>query len=389
MRILMIAPQPFYSERGTPMNVKLLCQVLGEKGYRVDLLVFPAGKDVRLRNVRIIRLPNIITVKRIPPGPSLIKLFYDLLMTTAIIWLIITRKYDVIHGIEEGGFVAVILGTLFRKATIFDMDSCISDQLAYSGFVKNRLVLNWIIYLEKWCLGKSSCVITVCQALTERAKQLNANAKIFQIEDIPITNMDSKDGNIADLTKHYGLESTVNLVYTGNLESYQGIDLLLDAWKIFCTQTIEPSKYKLVIVGGDDHKIKHYIKMVSVNGLQDFICWVGQRPSNEMADWMKIGQALVSPRTEGQNTPLKIYTYMASGRPIVATRLETHTQVLDDSIAFLSEPEPLQFSHAIAEALKGPVIAEQKALKAKRIVESNYNYNAFQKKLLQAYASIQ
>ena len=36
MKILMIAPQPFYSERGTPMNVRLLCKVLGEAGHKVD-----------------------------------------------------------------------------------------------------------------------------------------------------------------------------------------------------------------------------------------------------------------------------------------------------------------------------------------------------------------
>jgi hypothetical protein len=74
MKILMLAPQPFYSDRGTPMNIRLLVQVLGEAGYHVDLLVFPTGRDVELRNVKIIRLPNILRVHQIPAGPSLTKL---------------------------------------------------------------------------------------------------------------------------------------------------------------------------------------------------------------------------------------------------------------------------------------------------------------------------
>ena len=33
------------------------------------------------------------------------------------------------------------------------------------------------------------------------------------------------------------------------------------------------------------------------------------------------------------NTPFKVYTYLASGKPLVATRIATHTQLLDDSLA--------------------------------------------------------
>jgi len=66
----MIAPQPFYSDRGTPMNVKLIASALGEAGHFVDLLVFPTGRTVELTNVRIVRIPNFLGVKKIPVGPS-------------------------------------------------------------------------------------------------------------------------------------------------------------------------------------------------------------------------------------------------------------------------------------------------------------------------------
>ena len=42
---------------------------------------------------------------------------------------------------------------------------------------------------------------------------------------------------------------------------------------------------------------------------------------------------LASPRRHGQNTPFKVFTYLASGKPLVATRIPTHTQLLDDSLA--------------------------------------------------------
>ena len=63
---------------------------------------------------------------------------------------------------------------------------------------------------------------------------------------------------------------------------------------------------------------------------------------------------LVSPRIRGTNTPLKIYSYLRSGKPIVATNLLTHTQVLTPEIARLVDPKPEPFAAAIARADRSP-----------------------------------
>lgn len=370
------------------MNVKLLCKVIGEAGNRVDLLVFPTGNSVQIQNVRIIRLPNIFRVKHIPVGPSFIKLFYDIIIAFAAFWRMLTVKYDAIHGIEEGGFIGVVLGLIFKKSTVYDMDSCISDQLKYSGFIKNRCILNLIVGLEKWCLGKCTCAITVCHALTQTAKRLNPTAQIYQIEDIPISDLNPNRDNIAKLKNQYNLGRTINVVYTGNLESYQGIDLLIEGWRVFCSEIKDRDKYRLVIIGGTPEKVQLYKQVAFAAGLQEEICWVGHRPSSEMPDWMDLSTILVSPRTEGENTPLKIYTYMASGRPILATRQKTHTQILDDSMAFLADPDPYQFGIAMMHAVQMGEIANSKANKAKQTVKERYSYSVFQRKLLGAYASL-
>ena len=62
----------------------------------------------------------------------------------------------------------------------------------------------------------------------------------------------------------------------------------------------------------------------------DVVIFAGQRPAEEIPAYLDAADVLVSPRSTGTNTPLKIYQYLRSGSPIVATRLLTHTQVLDD-----------------------------------------------------------
>jgi glycosyltransferase involved in cell wall biosynthesis len=390
LKILIIAPQPFYTERGTPMNVRLICQVLGEAGHEVDLLVFPTGQDITLENVNIIRVPNLFSVRHIPAGPSVKKLAFDFIITLFACCLLVTRKYDVIHGIEEGGFLAVMLGKLSGTASIFDMDSCISDQLAYSGFLTNRLFLKGISSVEKWSCRNSSAVISVCQALSDKARSLAPHAKIVQIEDIPLPDLDISDNSQIDsLLNNYDLADSLRVVYTGNLQSYQGIDLLLDAWKrLRSYENDRAQKSKLVVVGGPNDKIDHYRTTAVKKGIDDSICWVGQRPASEMGAWMGMSDALVSPRSDGDNTPLKIYSYMSSGRPIVATRRFTHTQVLDDSMAFLADPEPTAIAEAILDALTNIDLSRQKSTAAQQEVEEKYSYSTFSHKLLKTYGSI-
>lgn len=385
----MLAPQPFYSDRGSPMNVKLVTQVLGEAGYHLDLVVFPTGRDIELRNVKIVRLPNILGVNKIPAGPSLIKIIMDVLMSLVAFRLCLSGKYDIIHGVEEGGFLAVILSRLFGKASIFDMDSCISDQLNYSGFVANPYLLKYIRQFEGWALRRSSLVVSVCSALSEYARFLAPETNVIQIEDIPSPGIKDFDPHTVEtLIDKYKLHHSGRVVYTGNLERYQGIDLLLAAWKVFMSEKGDGESYKLVIVGGPTEKVNYYKKTVNNGGLANSVCFVGPRPLNEMGAWMALSNVLVSPRCQGDNTPLKIYSYMASGRPIVATRRKTHTQVLDDSTAFLAEPIPNRFAAALWHALNKPADAMEKSVLSKQVVEQNYSYSAFSRKLMAAYASI-
>ena len=89
---------------------------------------------------------------------------------------------------------------------------------------------------------------------------------------------------------------------------------------------------------------------------------------------------LVSPLSRGKNTPLKIYSYLRSGKPIVATRLLTHTQVLDDDIAMLTEPEPEAFAGGIVALLRDPKLAARLGDNARRRADEKYSYEKYLEK---------
>ena len=117
------------------------------------------------------------------------------------------------------------------------------------------------------------------------------------------------------------------------MEPYQGIDLLLESAKhVFKYH----EKVRYVLVGGQPEQVERKQEFAKLLGIDKITHFLGQQPVEDMPLYMQLADILVSPRNDGKNTPLKIYSYLKSGKPIVATNILTHTQVLNDEVAVLT-----------------------------------------------------
>ena len=84
-----------------------------------------------------------------------------------------------------------------------------------------------------------------------------------------------------------------------------------------------------MLAGGKPDQVARARAQARAAGIDDVTIFAGERPASEIPAYLLAADVLVSPRSRGTNTPLKIYQYLRSGKPIVATRLLTHTQVLE------------------------------------------------------------
>ena len=112
-------------------------------------------------------------------------------------------------------------------------------------------------------------------------------------------------------------------------------------------------------------------------GIGQVTVFAGERPAEDIPLFLDAADVLVSPRSTGTNTPLKIYQYLRAGRPIVATRLLTHTQVLDDDVSILTAPTPDGLASGILGALSDPAAAKALGERARDLAESKYSYEAY------------
>ena len=99
-----------------------------------------------------------------------------------------------------------------------------------------------------------------------------------------------------------------------------------------------------------------------------------------MAAFLSAADVLVSPRSLGTNTPLKLYAYLMSGRPVVATDRPVHTQVVSSQEAMLAAPSAEGLAQAILVVLRDPEHGAVIARNAARLVATRYSAAAFAEK---------
>ena len=153
-RVLVVAPEPFYEDRGTPIAVRNVLQALSELHYEVDLLTYPVGQPVSIPGLRIFRSPNPFRIRQVPVGFSGRKLLLDATLVPAI-WRQLRRvRYSCIHAVEEAAFPAVVLGHLYGIPVIYDMQSSLPEQLLrYWAFRGRRLQAILRGASSGWCTG--------------------------------------------------------------------------------------------------------------------------------------------------------------------------------------------------------------------------------------------
>jgi len=388
MKVLLIAPQPFFEVRGTPLAILQLVKALSKLGYKVDIVTYHLGKNIKIKNVSIHRIINFPFIKNIPIGPSYTKLFLDFFIFLKAFQMCIKNHYDVVHAVEEAVFPGIVIKKIFHSPIIYDMDSSISQQLINSGFIKNKYFLKLICSLENWAIDNSNSVLTVCSSLTEIVYNKFPQKRVFQLEDIPPGDgqIEVSKEKISELKRKLNLTEKMIILYTGNFESYQGIDLLIKSIP-------EVTKYKLdvkfLLVGGEKENIVIMKRLANYLKVEDFIIFTGKEPMEKIPAYMALTDILVSPRCKGTNTPFKIFTYLQSGKPIVATNLPAHTQVLNEKISVLVEPTPKGIAGGIISLLKDEELRDKIGRKGKIFVEENYSYKKFVKKVKEVYDSLE
>lgn len=389
MKVLVVAPQPFYTPRGTPLSVYYRTMVMAEQGVSIDLLAYGEGEDVEIKGVRLLRIPRMAWVGPVPVGPSWKKLFLDGFMFLWTVGLLIRNRYDAVHAHEESVFWCRMLKPIFRFRLIYDMHSSLPQQLTNFQFTKSRILKAIFRRLEDTCLRKADAVVTICPDLMNyalstgvpTAKHLLIENSIF--DDVRLAKQPPGNPRAAAPAPSPALPAALDLkrpiiLYAGTFEHYQGIDILV---KAFALVRARRPDMQLLLAGGTPRQVAGVQAIARDLGVGDGVLVTGRVSKTMSMQYTRMANILVSPRTQGTNTPLKIYEQLASGKPLVATRISSHTQVLDESVCFMVDPTPESIAAGLLRAASDPACAQAVAARAQALYEREYSRPVYERKI--------
>lgn len=382
-RVLFLCSQPFIEWRGSPIRVKFDVTALAEAGWDVDLLTLPMGSCDAIDGVNVIRVPNLFRARRISIGPSLLKAAFDVLILFRAVGLVLSRRYAVVHTVEDTGLIGVVAAWLGRARLVFEKHS---DPSSYCGRPLRNAIMWLYAKVERFVIRHADAVIGTGPGLTGQMKATKTRAAICQIPDTPSSLVEADPARTGALRRQLQVDArTILVTYAGSFAAYQGMDLLFEA--IPKVAAACPC-VRFVIIGGSEAEIAARTERLRREGAERAVTWVGHVPPDVLPDYLAASDILLSPRLSGVNTPLKLLDYLKAGRAIVATDTPANRLILDETVAQLASPDPESFAAAIRELAESAERRQEIAAKGAERIRALHSFSEFKRRLTACYQAL-
>jgi glycosyltransferase involved in cell wall biosynthesis len=349
MRILKVVPQAFYSARGTPLSAYHRARELVARGHEVDILTYGVGEDPPDLDVRVFRARGPHFSRSIRAGPSVLKIWFDLLLFINLLGRLSRERYDLLYAHEEGALLARLAGAVFRIPYVYDMHSSLPLQITDWNFSTRRSVISAFEWVEKLSVRGACAIVAISPAVARAAQRACPDVRCVVI----VNHFEVAETATAEAVAMVRLRHRIEpghkvVLYTGSFVPLQALDLLLDA--VPGVLAAYP-KVTFLLVGGTDAEIPNLRRQAQRLGIAAQVVLERSMPQKEMPTYLAAADVLVSPRWQGINPPGKLLPYLASGRPVVATNTLVHTQLLTDKCAILTRPDAEGLAEGLIAAL--------------------------------------
>lgn len=352
MKILMVIPQLFYSARGTPLSAYHRIKDLRSLGHEVEVLTYAPGDAPPELPIVVHRARGPHLARTIRQGPSLLKIWFDVLLFASFLLLLARRRFDLVYTHEEAGFLAALVCPSLRIPFVYDMHSSLPLQIRDWGFSNREAVVSIFRFVERFTLARARAAVAISPRVAEAARTSCPTARVITI--LNRFELDAKatpqDGR--RVREGLGLTDAHRIVlYAGSFVALQALDLLIEAVPTVARRCPDA---RFVLVGGTRSEIDALADRAAHLGIADRIVFVEHRPQHEMPSFFAAADVLVSPRVQGINPPGKLFSYLGSGKPVVATDRPIHNQILESAFSILTPPDAAGLARGIIEALTDP-----------------------------------
>ncbi len=322
--VLMIAPTPFFGDRGCHVRILEEIRALQNVGARILLLTYPAGNDVPDVDVRRLESLGFLCNEKV--GPQWGKLLLDAALGMKSLKEASSFGPDIIHGhLHEGCLLGSVLGGLLRIPAVFDYQGSLSGEMSHHGFVRpGSLPFAAFGRLEK-LLDRLPSAVLASSETRRRVEGGRKSGKWWVVSDAVYGGEFRPMPRDDELAQRLGLPPDRPVcAFLGLLNAYQGLDLLLEC--IAYMKSLRGKAAHFLIMGYPG--VEHYTARAKELGVSDWVTFTGRVPYHDAPRYLNLADFAVAPKIAATESNGKVINYMACGLPTVALDTAINRELL-------------------------------------------------------------
>ena len=382
----MLAPTPFFADRGCHVRILEEARAVTPLGVELRLVTYHIGRD--LPGFPVDRIPAVPWYRKLEAGPSWHKPYLDLMLLFKALRVARDFKPQLIHAhIHEGAFIGAILKKLLRLPLLFDCQGSLTAEISDHGFVRQgSLLQKGFALLERWINLSADFIVT----------SSGPTAELLVREGVPRervrTLMDGVDTEafappdrcaVQALRARLGLPGDRPVVsYLGLLNSYQGVDLLLEAAALLKGQG---ARVHFLIMGFPEGGYREKAEALGISGMVTF---TGRIPYDQAALYLGAGDLAVSPKVSLTEANGKLFNYIACALPVVVFETPVNREILGDAALYAKYGDAAELAGAIGRLAGDRELRDELGRRGRARAESEHSWKARGRELVGLYRGI-
>jgi glycosyltransferase involved in cell wall biosynthesis len=305
------------------------------------------------------------------------------------------KGVDLIH--ERYNLLALGGAWASRKLGIpfvLEVNADLLEQRKFKGIPERGLRRLFAVWATRMCFRTAAKIICISAGLKDHlSKKWNIeDSKLIVLPCAADVDAFGPNQNPELVRRGLGLAAEPVVIWVGGYYPWHDLDLLLESFTLVLQR--HPSA-KLVLVG-DGQTRQSIAQKVQKNGLQQSVIMTGAIAHTDVPAMLSIADIAVVPSAPlpanrgGTGTPLKLFEYMAAGKPIVATALNHATEVIQDGhTGLLVEAGNVsRFAEAMLTLLNDPGERGRLGQNARQQAVELYSWEQYTRRLEEIYLNV-
>jgi glycosyltransferase involved in cell wall biosynthesis len=347
-RIALVAACPFPSLQGSQVFVGQMAERLARAGHDVHLLTYGQGAEQVGRGYRHHRIARVPGGGSTRSGPNQAKPVLDALLAARLVTLVRSQNIDVVHAHNyEAAAAALAARAVTKTATVYHSHNLMGDELEtyFGGRLARRAASLAGAFLDRQIPRRADAVLALCTWSAERLRAAGCDAGRLHVIPPAVEDEGPASGTL-EARRALGLAGDDFVVgYCGNLDAYQNLPLLLEAFARLARRQEAAARPRLLVA---THSASSDLRRhVQAMGLAGPVVVVDAPGHSEARLAVAASDVLALPRRLGSGYPVKLLNYMSSARAVVSAGCGS--KVLRDGVdgVIVADDDP----GALADAL--------------------------------------